>query len=588
MSTETTKRAAIPGTLPRLDQNRQHLGIYSLNRMLREIVQEIETDKKEARTYLNDEHLLLLPAVFNKQHRTFHFAAVQDPAWEDPGVLSELSGKEQEEQESHTQLDLDEMHVKYFDIPSHREHFIPGFLYSDLVNFSCFHHIKWFEGSRNYAYAGQVEGQLAPAYKGCSIDYGGGEVSQREIREQMGLSKDNMSKSTIALSRFLNAFQMQPGLRRNKNFNKAPILILPLWDTWVAGRGYGGIFGVVVLTIAKSNDGAKFEDHDNLLTKFKEECSKDFLQKCENLSEELSRAAAATIVGDPIEPPYDLAHHFVRALAHMQDWEHVTAYRGSERVFCFGRAEEGIKQVWSRCCEEEVCEFSGAPAGRRLSWKWEGFSIWNRKFVADLTEEEIAQYGDYTFVFHFPKTAVLPIDPRILEQYKSAILRQQMTVLGLLTPKVRVQRYALRQAVSGIMGRNMSHNIGSHVLARYSRDITFDGTVSDQPFDHRGEFLSFLQQRMDFLADVATADRALWSQSLPLQETLLELNYKDSKKRFMNQYGEWNEPVLLRYITGKSGLTATVKYKGEETYFACPSGRVGAHALYVITREHHP
>lgn len=56
------------------------------------------------------------------------------------------------------------------------------------------------------------------------------------------------------------------------------------------------------------------------------------------------------------------------------------------------------------------------------------------------------------------------------------------------------QHFALRSARAAIMSRNMSHNLGSHVLSRLGRQRRGGGWYTQR----------YLQQRMDFLAQVST------------------------------------------------------------------------------------
>lgn len=157
-------------------------------------------------------------------------------------------------------------------------------------------------------------------------------------------------------------------------------------------------------------------------------------------------------------------------------------------------------------------------------------------------------------------------------------------------------RAALRSAVSAIMGRNMSHNIGSHVLARYASKIKGEAVRGDNnKADHRGEFLAYLQRRMDFLAETATSDKAFWSQPLSLKEQLGRLNYQEQQGRLASGAN----PIILSHISGKESLLASVEYglpdeacrsgngyfsgkEDEDIWFSCPGGEVGVHALFVI------
>lgn len=183
------------------------------------------------------------------------------------------------------------------------------------------------------------------------------------------------------------------------------------------------------------------------------------------------------------------------------------------------------------------------------------------------------------------------------------------------------RKKAIRTAVSAIMGRNMSHNIGSHVLARYSSAIKNDTGHGENKPDHRGDFLSYLQRRMDFLAEVATSDQAFWAQPLSVREQINKLNYKVQYELyfgesslpvdcsgdqcvFTEQSNTINRPILLSYITGKESLIASVEFglpdkrclsyigllkagysvkpNEYDLMFSCPGGEVGVQALFII------
>ncbi|HED00488.1 MAG TPA: hypothetical protein ENN18_08900 [Proteobacteria bacterium] len=201
-----------------------------------------------------------------------------------------------------------------------------------------------------------------------------------------------------------------------------------------------------------------------------------------------------------------------------------------------------------------------------------------------------------------------------LRRNASDIVREIEFIADLIFEAAR-QKYALMQkslitAVSAIMGRNMSHNIGSHVLARYSSAV---GRVGEQRLreehlkriktarvdkeeflietavgrgeDHRAVFLRYLQRRMDFVAEVATAEKSFWSQPLSLCGVLSALDLEAEKRRINEDSDSIRyKPILLSYITGKEGMDATVDSGAirDDPYFTCPGGEVGAHALYVI------
>ena len=93
--------------------------------------------------------------------------------------------------------------------------------------------------------------------------------------------------------------------------------------------------------------------------------------------------------------------------------------------------------------------------------------------------------------------------------------------------------YALHSAVSSIMSRNGSHNIGSHVLAALSHNV---GTMPDDRVLYQ-----YIQHRMDYIATVTT-DFPTWTQPTMLLGSLM--------KGFLSQRH------LLDHIAESEGLSA--------------------------------
>lgn len=127
--------------------------------------------------------------------------------------------------------------------------------------------------------------------------------------------------------------------------------------------------------------------------------------------------------------------------------------------------------------------------------------------------------------------------------------------------------HALRSAVATIMGRNISHNIGSHVMARISTG-GIDGWTTNEKTDviiknlndekskkdiiHWSKDIQFLsryiQQRMDFIAQIAT-DWPTWAEPAYLMNDLM--------RWFLSQ------KHLLNNIAASEGLKAHLFPKRE-------------------------
>jgi len=153
---------------------------------------------------------------------------------------------------------------------------------------------------------------------------------------------------------------------------------------------------------------------------------------------------------------------------------------------------------------------------------------------------------------------------------------------------------SLKAAISQVMARNMSHNIGSHVLSRFMHqsDIqSVDGTQTqykytannlnyeniddggDTPEDKKNKLVAlfnmYLKNRMDFLADIATSDPSI-EYPMVFADDIIDLLYQ-------------NEILLSRI----SGINDNVKYsivlKGDKSAIvSVANGVLGVQALYVI------
>ena len=127
---------------------------------------------------------------------------------------------------------------------------------------------------------------------------------------------------------------------------------------------------------------------------------------------------------------------------------------------------------------------------------------------------------------------------------------------------------SLKAAVSAIMSRNGSHNIGSHVINRVVENID---TLNIQ--DHK-YFLRYLQQRMDFIAQIST-EFPKWSTS---HWFVMEI-----MKNFYSQ------KHLLNYIVESEGLKAYEEGSRRDTNtdkLQCVIKNIKKYNLKSINDEH--
>lgn len=129
------------------------------------------------------------------------------------------------------------------------------------------------------------------------------------------------------------------------------------------------------------------------------------------------------------------------------------------------------------------------------------------------------------------------------------------------------QKFALQSAVAAIMARNMSHNIGSHVLAYYDAELT---QINDRDFSKRRFFNRYLQARMDYIAYVTTMT--------PVYGNGLSL--KDIEKEFNSNPNEILRKGLI--ASEKFGQVKLVVTDNYNRLLFFPMGELGKQAFFNI------
>jgi hypothetical protein len=142
-------------------------------------------------------------------------------------------------------------------------------------------------------------------------------------------------------------------------------------------------------------------------------------------------------------------------------------------------------------------------------------------------------------------------------------------------------RYSLQSSISAIMGRNMSHNIGSHVMARISTG-GIDGWTTNEKIDdiiknlndekskkdiiHWSKDIQFLsryiQQRMDFIAQIAT-DWPTWTEPAYLMNDLMR--WLLSQKHLLNNIAASEGLQVHSFVNDEKIGSKNISSKGSQT-----------------------
>lgn len=142
--------------------------------------------------------------------------------------------------------------------------------------------------------------------------------------------------------------------------------------------------------------------------------------------------------------------------------------------------------------------------------------------------------------------------------------------------------HALHSAVAAIMARNMSHNIGSHVLANIS---TTNDILNQKDFKNLEKFI---QQRMDFIAQIST-ELAAWSYPCWFYKQLMRDFYS---QRYLLEYISSSEGLKPYDYNNNGNQTEKLKINfsvnngnAQDTSIAIPGGIIGQHAFYIILED---
>lgn len=193
---------------------------------------------------------------------------------------------------------------------------------------------------------------------------------------------------------------------------------------------------------------------------------------------------------------------------------------------------------------------------------------------------------------HFRDVLTDPVKIGTIDKWQGAITRVSRELLS-----AKIKQLAEKNAKTAIMSRNMSHNLGSHVMAYLKRDLF---SVSDilqkgvlqefYPFvdavqssnatniediirlleDRNktiempflvglGRFISYLQERQDFIATVATGYYPFFSDVNFKDDVYDALNPDYRFFRHSDRKGGRPENLLMKYIALSEGLSRDSK-----------------------------
>jgi len=316
------------------------------------------------------------------------------------------------------------------------------------------------------------------------------------------------------------------------------LLVIPFYDAWIDERPCGSLKGNLLIPF-ESDSG--YEKRKEFIEKHLER----FSTWSQTLNQLLFESRSHSVLRLPVQFGDDSLKDFLSKVAFVQDWEKVRIFSKSELGgkpgYCFKRESDELweyKEPWKLCKPGERC-LGCLPAGlkgvtissiQREPVVLSGSDTDGHLFFIDLKElldpkvlpsiesKEMEKLGDYFLCFEFPKHTYLPegsVTKENLKRLREYYIEQMIPVLDKVLLKNKVIKHSIKSAVAAIIGRNMSHNIGSHVLSYGPASLKTAETNLAQV-----RFYEYLRQRMDFIAEICTSDPS-WRPSMNLIRDIL-------------------------------------------------------------------
>ncbi len=465
------------------------------------------------------------------------------------------------------------------------------------------------------------------------------------------------------------------------------IIVFPIYDAPLGDKYYGNIICTFQFPrqpsyAKKVSLGARGISYYDLGK------APEFIAKLKDYSfiPEIKKAFIHDILKQPFKKDGDLLKDFISVLPMLQDWESVLLWKPGEKKprICYIREiehsdtmqfNEMDKINWIPCTKNQ-CD--GCPkvrvnniSNQIIYFNTDAFvqkednnirqqvvfvkNFFNKNSVPLLREEICDQYQDYCMILEYPSYTLIPKDEvytlRLWLYYQKEqldLLRQLTFIRNIKLEESRRILFSTKAAFSGIMSRNLSHNIGSHVISYWIRkgcenvenilstigdttniiknelyelqrnnneldkdDIIYSiskvnesiGAIFKEPEDfdnfkdntifgyigHRisnsKKLFQYLQQRMDFIAEITTAAPTSVT-NMDFENDILKPFIGDpfnSRSRKDRQSGI--EP-LLQYISRSENIDLrnqfTLSILSENRRVAIPNGITGAYAIYSI------
>jgi hypothetical protein len=133
-----------------------------------------------------------------------------------------------------------------------------------------------------------------------------------------------------------------------------------------------------------------------------------------------------------------------------------------------------------------------------------------------------------------------------------------------------IRRESIKSAIAAIMSRNMSHNLGSHVISGTKNYLANAGYILKDKKDGKGIYhlYQYLQERMDFIAMVTEGNRNknLYKAPLNLKADILDIFAVDGRDKRHNKDNASHQikSFLLNYVINSEKIVRDNPKDGEQ------------------------
>ncbi len=211
-------------------------------------------------------------------------------------------------------------------------------------------------------------------------------------------------------------------------------------------------------------------------------------------------------------------------------------------------------------------------------------------FTFVLREEKIDLINGDSSSSEYPEDQIKKLIRYIEIDWKPIFLDHQKKI------RERFKEYSVKSSIAAIMSRNMSHNLGSHVIA----DLVANGEMGGPQGADLNVFFRYLQNRMDFIAQITT-EFPEWTYPAYFNKEVMRIFYENHV--MLDRIGvseglrayEWPEQdeaeknlsnkIIVRTAIGDQWIIVHDSEMGsldDDLQLAIPGGIVGYHAIYVI------